>query len=645
MASASLTALLRHKDFVRSLARNLVSDPHQTDDIVQETYLAACRRPPRVEAASCSWLKTTVRNVSGKWIRGEGRRRARERVVALPESVDPPEDLLERIELERKVVQAVTELREPSRTAIILRFYEELSPSEIAERLGINEGAVRARLWRGIRELRARLDDRFDGDRDAWQRALIATSGLDVSSPGGAEAVTTTTTTHLGSALMNGTILTIAGLFVVGGAAVVIRGVGDEQKLGPDVARTILPSAPASLDVERQRDSDAVRKPAEEAPITTPASTAEEEVAAVDRGTGLLTMNVVDDVTGAPLSFVARFLSADRFGELYSVGEARADLTATTFDVAIRVVGYESAAVDGVQVTRDGTVALGDIRLRRGTGVIEGSIGGADADAETVVELFGFVAGDEASGIFWAVAAVEGENEWTDPAFGASAGDAGMTIEAGAEFVIERPGRAHQHWTQVVGADGRFRFEGLPAGAYHLRAIDPATPIGDFVRVELKKGAIKERSLALAPSAELTVSIVDENGRPVDVAHPVVAGGDFLTLSCLNVDGELIAYRNFTGADESFGFLEDVAFGSESAPEGSVIDRERRPDDELLPAFPRPTGHAAGLDGEHREHLYTLRGLPRTAMTLRAQVGDRVGELECDLTAGALQDLRLTLSE
>ena len=43
-----IETLLRHSEWAQALARRLVSDDATADDVVQEAWLAALRRPPRL---------------------------------------------------------------------------------------------------------------------------------------------------------------------------------------------------------------------------------------------------------------------------------------------------------------------------------------------------------------------------------------------------------------------------------------------------------------------------------------------------------------------------------------------------------------------------------------------------------------------
>jgi hypothetical protein len=81
--------------------------------------------------------------------------------------------MLERLELQRRVVELVAALDEPYRTALLLRFYERREPADIALAIGVPAGTVRWRINEGLRRLRARLDEAAAGEREAWRALLL----------------------------------------------------------------------------------------------------------------------------------------------------------------------------------------------------------------------------------------------------------------------------------------------------------------------------------------------------------------------------------------------------------------------------------------------------------------------------------------
>ena len=217
--SSSHEELLAHAGWIQSLARSLMHDSSSADDVVQETWIAALTHPHRREGSTRSWLAAIVHNFARQRIRSESARARRERDSAHGELVPPQEELLERMERQRLLVEAVTRLREPFRTAVILRYYEGLSAAEIARRLGEKPGTVRQRLKRGLDTLREDLDERF-GDHQAWLSALIPLVPLPPigSGPGPAAG------TALGGAIVVKKILfTCAALVLIGGAFLALR--------------------------------------------------------------------------------------------------------------------------------------------------------------------------------------------------------------------------------------------------------------------------------------------------------------------------------------------------------------------------------------------------------------------------------------
>lgn len=76
----------------------------------------------------------------------------------LPGSDDGPRQHLDQDRQEKAVLHALQGLKEEKRTVIVLRFFEELTYTEIAAVLGKPEGTVKSLAFRAERELRQRLD-------------------------------------------------------------------------------------------------------------------------------------------------------------------------------------------------------------------------------------------------------------------------------------------------------------------------------------------------------------------------------------------------------------------------------------------------------------------------------------------------------
>ena len=165
--------LVQHAGFVRALARGLLTDSSEADDVVQETWLAAMTRPPRHAANLRGWLGTVARNFAFQRNRSGKRRSDRERRAARPDRLPSAAELAERMELQRRLLAELESLPEPFRSTLHYRYFDDLTPTEIAERLDIPVKTVKSRLRRALEKLRVKLDARHGGDRSAWSAVLL----------------------------------------------------------------------------------------------------------------------------------------------------------------------------------------------------------------------------------------------------------------------------------------------------------------------------------------------------------------------------------------------------------------------------------------------------------------------------------------
>jgi RNA polymerase sigma-70 factor (ECF subfamily) len=171
-------ALLAHREWARGLARALVRDPADADDLEQAAWLEAIRRPPARDEGLRGWLATLLRRRARDRWRADERRGRREEAAARPESVRPTAEIVAEAEAHRLVVEALMAIEEPFREALLLRFFEDLEPREVSARLGVPVETVRSRTRRGIERLRERLDAGRPGGRTAWMAALAPLAGL-----------------------------------------------------------------------------------------------------------------------------------------------------------------------------------------------------------------------------------------------------------------------------------------------------------------------------------------------------------------------------------------------------------------------------------------------------------------------------------
>jgi RNA polymerase sigma-70 factor (ECF subfamily) len=164
-------AVLPHLSAAWNLARWLMRDRNDAEDIVQQSCLRACRGFATFRGGDArAWLLTIVRNACYSELsrrrrqRGEtGGGRALESLddadlPAPPGVGDPQLTLLRRLDHEA-LAGAVEDLPDVFREAFVLREMEGLSYQEIAEVAGVPVGTVMSRLARA----RQRLQDALAG--------------------------------------------------------------------------------------------------------------------------------------------------------------------------------------------------------------------------------------------------------------------------------------------------------------------------------------------------------------------------------------------------------------------------------------------------------------------------------------------------
>lgn len=196
---------------LRRLARSLLRDAHAAEDVVQETWVSCLRRPGLVPDSVSAWLTAVTRRMALRRVRDDGRRRAREHGRSVAEGCEAAQQReLEREEAVRSVTAALLALDEPFKTALMLRYYEDRSPAEIAAELGVPLATVKSRLARGLEKLRERLERGQGSERRMRALSLLAgvqTSGAAVAI--GGILVGAKTKVALAAAVL------VAGLFLV----------------------------------------------------------------------------------------------------------------------------------------------------------------------------------------------------------------------------------------------------------------------------------------------------------------------------------------------------------------------------------------------------------------------------------------------
>ena len=142
-----------------SIAYRVLGSRSEAEEVVQETFVQVWRQAASYDQSrggAMAWIATIVRSRALDRLRT---RAAAERAVARSvEEVDPPAapappELAAQRELRTQVTAVLATLPVEQRSAIELAFYEGLSHSEIAARLGDPLGTVKTRVRLGLAKL------------------------------------------------------------------------------------------------------------------------------------------------------------------------------------------------------------------------------------------------------------------------------------------------------------------------------------------------------------------------------------------------------------------------------------------------------------------------------------------------------------
>jgi len=174
----------KYKQPVMNLAYRLLRDFTEAEDLAQVVFLQVYKSAFRYEVSAkfSTWLFTIARNLC----LNEIRRRSRHPTAPLDgagseqedqpprqfedsRTTSPPDSLLQG-ELEQKIEQAVAELPETQRTAILLCRQDELSYEDIARVLGCSLSTTKSLIHRGRETLKQKLKPYLRSG--AWQKPV-----------------------------------------------------------------------------------------------------------------------------------------------------------------------------------------------------------------------------------------------------------------------------------------------------------------------------------------------------------------------------------------------------------------------------------------------------------------------------------------
>jgi len=168
------TIMQRHNRRLYRVARSVMRNDSEAEDVVQEAYVRAFANLAtfRGESSLATWLSRIALNEALGRLRGrrpsadlteiESRPPAQGQIIPFPNAspqLDPERTMAQR-EIQLIVERAIDELPELFRTVLVARVIEEMSVEETADLLGIRPETVKTRLHRARGLLKEALERR-----------------------------------------------------------------------------------------------------------------------------------------------------------------------------------------------------------------------------------------------------------------------------------------------------------------------------------------------------------------------------------------------------------------------------------------------------------------------------------------------------
>lgn len=281
----------RHAGWVYACARRKVRDAHSAEDVTQAVFILLSQNAKKLQGYQrlTAWLFKATHYCSANVLKQQARRHRHEREAAMRQQLATAGGPANWEEIWPVLDEAVRKLRSADREAVLLRFYQGMSLSELAGAIGTGEDAAKKRVQRAVERLRGLLAKKGVTAR-VGALGMVMTEKVTEAAPAGlVDTLVATSAAGGGGAGSAGVIAKGALKMMVWAnmkvAAAILFGAGAVSGVGTSYVMI-------ARDVPGPR-AVAYVQPSADKPTTTPAMTQEQVVAEIEKCGGKVQWGVL----------------------------------------------------------------------------------------------------------------------------------------------------------------------------------------------------------------------------------------------------------------------------------------------------------------------------------------------------------------